>query len=202
MLKHNVSFCVANGLKWQENAYISVSFTDQLWLDDGRIFEKHGKAQMLGTATLWYMQSSQWTSLARYSAKCKVTQNCIHVCVERFTCVRPAYMPEHVFPMCPFRLYQLSKAGKLCVPAMNVNDSVTKQKFDNLYCCRESILDGWGKLITKKVAVMRFCCIWSNMVTMMCRFGCLCQLEEDYGYYVWRQTSGCVWVWRGESFFY
>ncbi|KAG8138526.1 hypothetical protein E2320_004418 [Naja naja] len=30
----------------------------------------------------------------------------------------------------------------LCVPAMNVNDSVTKQKFDNLYCCRESILDG------------------------------------------------------------
>lgn len=40
------------------------------------------------------------------------------------------------------RLYQLSKAGKLCVPAMNVNDSVTKQKFDNLYCCRESILDG------------------------------------------------------------
>ncbi|XP_075455436.1 adenosylhomocysteinase 3 isoform X4 [Ascaphus truei] len=42
------------------------------------------------------------------------------------------------------RLYQLSKAGKLCVPAMNVNDSVTKQKFDNLYCCRESILDGYG----------------------------------------------------------
>ncbi|NWW79869.1 SAHH2 protein, partial [Climacteris rufus] len=40
------------------------------------------------------------------------------------------------------RLYQLSKGGKLCVPAMNVNDSVTKQKFDNLYCCRESILDG------------------------------------------------------------
>ena len=43
----------------------------------------------------------------------------------------------------PSRLYQLSKGGKLCVPAMNVNDSVTKQKFDNLYCCRESILDGW-----------------------------------------------------------
>ena len=37
----------------------------------------------------------------------------------------------------------MSKAGKLCVPAMNVNDSVTKQKFDNLYCCRESILDGY-----------------------------------------------------------
>lgn len=45
-------------------------------------------------------------------------------------------------PLPSSRLYQLSKAGKLCVPAMNVNDSVTKQKFDNLYCCRESILDG------------------------------------------------------------
>ncbi|XP_044048869.1 S-adenosylhomocysteine hydrolase-like protein 1 isoform X4 [Siniperca chuatsi] len=41
-----------------------------------------------------------------------------------------------------YRLYQLSKAGRLCVPAINVNDSVTKQKFDNLYCCKESILDG------------------------------------------------------------
>ncbi|XP_077546911.1 S-adenosylhomocysteine hydrolase-like protein 1 isoform X1 [Haemaphysalis longicornis] len=39
------------------------------------------------------------------------------------------------------RLYQLSKSGRLTVPAMNVNDSVTKTKFDNLYSCRESILD-------------------------------------------------------------
>lgn len=39
------------------------------------------------------------------------------------------------------RLYQLSKGGKLTVPAMNVNDSVTKTKYDNLYSCRESIID-------------------------------------------------------------
>ncbi|XP_071488114.1 S-adenosylhomocysteine hydrolase-like protein 1 [Diadema antillarum] len=39
------------------------------------------------------------------------------------------------------RLYQLSKSGRLSIPAVNVNDSVTKVKFDNLYCCRESILD-------------------------------------------------------------
>ncbi|XP_047737364.1 adenosylhomocysteinase-like 1 isoform X5 [Hyalella azteca] len=39
------------------------------------------------------------------------------------------------------RLYQLSKAGKLNVPAMNVNDSVTKTMFDNFYACRESIID-------------------------------------------------------------
>jgi len=40
------------------------------------------------------------------------------------------------------RLYQMVKAGELLFPAMNVNDSVTKSKFDNLYGCRESLLDG------------------------------------------------------------
>lgn len=40
------------------------------------------------------------------------------------------------------RLYQMEKAGELMFPAMNVNDSVTKSKFDNLYGCRESLLDG------------------------------------------------------------
>jgi adenosylhomocysteinase len=40
------------------------------------------------------------------------------------------------------RLYQMKDAGKLLVPAINVNDSVTKSKFDNLYGCRESLADG------------------------------------------------------------
>src|SRR5512141_1701586 len=40
------------------------------------------------------------------------------------------------------RLYQIAEAGKLLVPAINVNDSVTKSKFDNLYGCRESLADG------------------------------------------------------------
>ena len=40
------------------------------------------------------------------------------------------------------RLYQMLKEGKLAVPAINVNDSVTKSKFDNLYGCRESLADG------------------------------------------------------------
>src|SRR6267142_3323264 len=40
------------------------------------------------------------------------------------------------------RLYQMLEAGKLLVPAVNVNDSVTKSKFDNLYGCRESLADG------------------------------------------------------------
>lgn len=40
------------------------------------------------------------------------------------------------------RLYQMKEAGQLLVPAINVNDSVTKSKFDNLYGCRESLADG------------------------------------------------------------
>ncbi|MCK5639458.1 MAG: adenosylhomocysteinase, partial [Gammaproteobacteria bacterium] len=40
------------------------------------------------------------------------------------------------------RLYEMMKEGSLKVPAINVNDSVTKSKFDNLYGCRESLLDG------------------------------------------------------------
>ena len=40
------------------------------------------------------------------------------------------------------RLYQMEKNGTLAVPAINVNDSVTKSKFDNLYGCRESLVDG------------------------------------------------------------
>ena len=40
------------------------------------------------------------------------------------------------------RLYEMQKKGELLFPAMNVNDSVTKSKFDNLYGCRESLIDG------------------------------------------------------------
>jgi len=40
------------------------------------------------------------------------------------------------------RLYQMQREGELLFPAMNVNDSVTKSKFDNLYGCRESLMDG------------------------------------------------------------
>jgi adenosylhomocysteinase len=56
------------------------------------------------------------------------------------------------------RLYEMHKHGKLKVPAMNVNDSVTKSKFDNLYGCRESLGDGLkratGVMFAGKVAVV------------------------------------------------
>ena len=56
------------------------------------------------------------------------------------------------------RLYKMLEAGKLLVPAINVNDSVTKSKFDNLYGCRESLVDGIKRatdvMIAGKVAVV------------------------------------------------
>ena len=56
------------------------------------------------------------------------------------------------------RLWEMAKAGKLLVPAINVNDSVTKSKFDNLYGCRESLVDairrGTDVMLAGKVAVV------------------------------------------------
>src|SRR5471030_592973 len=45
------------------------------------------------------------------------------------------------------RLYDMQKAGELLFPAINVNDSVTKSKFDNLYGCRESLVDGINRAV-------------------------------------------------------
>jgi hypothetical protein len=56
------------------------------------------------------------------------------------------------------RLYEMHKNGTLLFPAINVNDSVTKSKFDNLYGCRESLVDGIKRatdvMIAGKVAVV------------------------------------------------
>lgn len=60
------------------------------------------------------------------------------------------------------RLYQMEKEGKLLFPAINVNDSVTKSKFDNLYGCRESLVDG----IRRGTDVMM-----SGKTAMVCGFG-------------------------------
>ncbi|MCS6921598.1 MAG: adenosylhomocysteinase, partial [Elioraea sp.] len=60
------------------------------------------------------------------------------------------------------RLYRMEKEGRLLFPAFNVNDSVTKSKFDNLYGCRESLVDG----IRRATDVMM-----AGKVAMVCGFG-------------------------------
>ena len=56
------------------------------------------------------------------------------------------------------RLYEMHEAGTLLFPAINVNDSVTKSKFDNLYGCRHSLIDGINRatdvMIAGKTAVI------------------------------------------------
>ena len=60
------------------------------------------------------------------------------------------------------RLYQMHAAGELAVPAINVNDSVTKSKFDNLYGCRESLADGIKRATDVMVA---------GKVVVICGYG-------------------------------
>jgi adenosylhomocysteinase len=60
------------------------------------------------------------------------------------------------------RLYQMARDGRLLVPAINVNDSVTKSKFDNIYGCRESLVDG----IKRAMDVMI-----SGKIAMVCGYG-------------------------------
>ena len=56
------------------------------------------------------------------------------------------------------RLYEMAESGELLFPAINVNDSVTKSKFDNLYGCRHSLVDGINRatdvMIAGKIAVI------------------------------------------------
>ena len=60
------------------------------------------------------------------------------------------------------RLYQMQEQGKLLVPAINVNDSVTKSKFDNLYGCRESLADGLKRATDVMIA---------GKVCLVCGYG-------------------------------
>jgi adenosylhomocysteinase len=60
------------------------------------------------------------------------------------------------------RLYQMHEAGKLLVPAINVNDSVTKSKFDNIYGCRHSLVDGIMRAMDVMIA---------GKVALVCGYG-------------------------------
>ena len=78
------------------------------------------------------------------------------------------------------RLYQMHERGELAVPAINVNDSVTKSKFDNLYGCRESLADGIKRATDIMVA---------GKVVVICGYGdvgkgCVHSMRA-YGARVW-----------------
>jgi len=81
------------------------------------------------------------------------------------------------------RLYQMKQAGKLLVPSINVNDSVTKSKFDNLYGCRESLADGLKRamdvMLAGKVAVVAgYGDVGKGSATSLRAYGCRVVVTE------------------------
>jgi len=81
------------------------------------------------------------------------------------------------------RLYQLAEENKLIFPAINVNDSVTKSKFDNLYGCRESLVDGIKRatdimLAGKKIVILGYGDVGKGCVQSMKGFGARIYVTE------------------------
>ncbi|HEV8605698.1 MAG TPA: adenosylhomocysteinase [Tepidisphaeraceae bacterium] len=119
-----------------------------LLIHKGFEFEEAGKVPA-PTAS----DNEEWTEVLKLLAKChktdpnrwhKVADDCQGVSEETTTGVH--------------RLYEMHKQGNLLFPAINVNDSVTKSKFDNLYGCRHSLIDGIFRatdvMLSGKVAVI------------------------------------------------
>src|SRR5512139_1421066 len=129
----------------------------QLVVDDG------GDATLLLHKGYELERGSDWVNTASGSHEEQVIKNLLKGCAKK----RPGWFTQAVkdwkgvseeTTTGVHRLYQMLEAGKLLVPAINVNDSVTKSKFDNLYGCRESLADGLkratGVMIAGKPAVV------------------------------------------------
>src|SRR5712664_2286025 len=129
----------------------------ELIVDDG------GDATLLLHKGCEMEQGSDWVNTSSASHEEEVIKKLLKRCAKE----RPGWFTEVVkewkgvseeTTTGVHRLYQMLEAGKLLVPAINVNDSVTKSKFDNLYGCRESLADGLkralGVMIAGKTAVV------------------------------------------------
>src|SRR5580765_6689287 len=129
----------------------------QLIVDDG------GDATLLLHKGYEMEHGSDWVNTASSSHEEEVIKNLLKRCAKE----RPGWFSAVIkewkgvseeTTTGVHRLYQMLEAGKLLVPAINVNDSVTKSKFDNLYGCRESLADGLkralGVMIAGKTAVV------------------------------------------------
>ena len=129
----------------------------ELIVDDG------GDATLLLHKGYEMEHGSDWVNSVSASHEEQVIKNLLKKCAK----TRPGWFSEAVkdwkgvseeTTTGVHRLYQMLEAGKLLVPAINVNDSVTKSKFDNLYGCRESLSDGLkralGVMLAGKTAVV------------------------------------------------
>ena len=146
---------------------------DEYWEYTHRIFDWDGEqANMIlddgGDATLLLHLGS------RAEKDASVLDNpdseeavCLYNAIKRYLAIDPAWYSKRLKEIKGVteetttgvhRLYQMHKEGKLAFPAINVNDSVTKSKFDNLYGCRESLVDGIKRatdvMVAGKIAIV------------------------------------------------
>jgi len=128
----------------------------QLVVDDG------GDATLLLHKGYEMEQGDNWVNTPSDSHEVSVVKNLLKKCAKE----RPGWFTQAVkdwkgvseeTTTGVHRLYQMLEAGKLLVPAINVNDSVTKSKFDNLYGCRESLADGLKRALGVMIAGKTAC---------------------------------------------
>ena len=128
----------------------------ELVVDDG------GDATLLLHKGYEMEQGSDWVNTPSGSHEEQVIKNLLKRCAKE----RPGWFAQAIkdwkgvseeTTTGVHRLYQMLEAGKLLVPAINVNDSVTKSKFDNLYGCRESLADGLKRALGVMIAGKTAC---------------------------------------------
>jgi len=128
----------------------------QLVVDDG------GDATLLLHKGYEMEQGDNWVNTPSDSHEVSVVKNLLKKCAKE----RPGWFTQAVKDWIGVseetttgvhRLYQMLEAKKLLVPAINVNDSVTKSKFDNLYGCRESLADGLKRALGVMIAGKTAC---------------------------------------------
>ncbi|HXR04265.1 MAG TPA: adenosylhomocysteinase [Verrucomicrobiae bacterium] len=128
----------------------------QLVVDDG------GDATLLLHKGYEMEQGDNWVNTPGDSHEVSVVKNLLKKCAKE----RPGWFTQAVkdwkgvseeTTTGVHRLYQMLEAKKLLVPAINVNDSVTKSKFDNLYGCRESLADGLKRALGVMIAGKTAC---------------------------------------------
>jgi len=147
---------------------------DEYWEYTHRIFEwaDGGTPNMIlddgGDATLLLHLGARAEKDASLVAKpANEEETALYASIRQCLAAQPGWYSKHIAAIKGVteetttgvhRLYQMAKEGKLAFPAINVNDSVTKSKFDNLYGCRESLVDGIKRatdvMIAGKIALI------------------------------------------------
>jgi adenosylhomocysteinase len=145
-------WCTEQALTWPNGELPNMILDDggdaTMMVLEGAKWEKAGKVPALGADDAedwtWFVNTLQQSIAANPGKWQKIAGSIRGVTEETTTGVH--------------RLYQLQKKGELPFPAMNVNDSVTKSKFDNIYGCRHSLVDGIMRatdvMLSGKVAVV------------------------------------------------